>query len=115
MISPQQTVEDDAFVSEFMYHGRGSNRPWMLLAGMLAASAFFVVGSLWLYHDIAAWEDAGQPERWENALVVLLYELGGKELVRAVGIGIGVVAGTTGVTAYARARAARSRSLGRSL
>ena len=104
-------IEDEAFVATYMYVGRGSRRPWLALAASLLFSAIFLFGSLWLYDDLAAWEQAGSPERWENAIVVGLYELGGKELVRNVGLGLSALTAGVGVAAYFRARAVRRASL----
>ena len=111
----QRVIEDESFVAAYMYVGRGSRRPWILLAGTLLFSALFILGSLWLYDDLAAWERAGSPERWEDMIVAGLYRLGGKGLVRNVGLGVGALLAIFGVTAYLRARAARQASLGRRL
>ena len=103
----------DGFAAEYMYHGRGSRRPSWQLAFMLAASVFLILGSLWLYNDFAAWEaDPEAEDRWENAGVALLYELGGKGLVRGVGVGLGALTGLLAVVAYVRARGVVRRGKG---
>ena len=105
--------EDQAFIDAYMYHGRGSRRPWMRLALMLAAGVFFIWGGFWMYDDLAAWEEAGRPERWDNALLVLAYELGGKGLVRGIAVGLGVLTLATGVIGYVRERAVVRMGRGR--
>ena len=104
-------IENEAFVATYMYVGRGSRRPWIALAATLVFSAAFMFGSFWLYNDLAAWEEAGSPERWENVFVVWMYELGGKELVRNVGLGFSALFAVTGVASYFKSRAVRRESL----
>ena len=64
-----------------MYHGRSSRRPGRRLLGGLAFAALCFAGAAWAYADLSAWEEAGRPERWVDTVFLLLYTLGGKELI----------------------------------
>lgn len=111
MTEPPEYVEDEAFVAHYMYRGRASRRPaWRLAAG-LAFGLLFIVGGVVIYVDLAAWEDAGQPERWFDDVAYGLYRFAGKLLVAGAIVAVGLFFVLASLRGYALDRAtARRRS-----
>jgi uncharacterized membrane protein len=103
-VNNEENQSNEHFIEQHMYENRASKfRPLLTMLWMVLLGLGFAAFSVFIYQDLAKWEQTGGTKRM-NSLLILIYNLGGKTAVAGLFVAFALLLVFGGINTWRKNR-----------